>query len=107
MGDPEDTGDPVRRAGGKGGGRRARRPPEASGGPSDIIDDTNGKAAAGAALRPSRPAGLVAGKAMAETAFDIWLRRSLHAMFDRYKDEAIPAEWLRLIEEDRARRRSG
>jgi hypothetical protein len=42
-----------------------------------------------------------------ETAFDIWLSRSLRLMFDRYHDENIPAEWLRLIEEDRIRRRGG
>jgi hypothetical protein len=51
--------------------------------------------------------GSAGGKAVAETAFDIWLSRSLHRMFDRYKDEDIPAEWLRLIEEDRTRRRGG
>lgn len=34
-------------------------------------------------------------------AFDIWLRRGLHQIFDDVAREPIPPELLRLIEEDR------
>jgi len=40
-----------------------------------------------------------------EEAFDLWLKRSLHQMFDRIAAEPIPSELLRLIEDDRQRRR--
>lgn len=36
-----------------------------------------------------------------DDAFDIWLRRGLHAMFDEVAREPIPDELLRLIEADR------
>lgn len=36
-----------------------------------------------------------------DAAFDIWLRRGLHKMFDDVAREPIPPELLRLIEEDR------
>jgi hypothetical protein len=103
MGEPEEMGDPARRGGGRHGGRRARQQQKrpAPGAPGATADP------AGATPRPSRLDGSAGGKAVAETAFDIWLSRSLHRMFDRYKDEDIPAEWLRLIEEDRTRRRGG
>lgn len=39
-----------------------------------------------------------------EDAFDLWLRRSLHEVFDPALDESVPEEILRLIEEDRAER---
>jgi len=35
------------------------------------------------------------------TAFDLWLQRGLHQLFDSVADEPIPEELLRLIEEDR------
>lgn len=38
-----------------------------------------------------------------DQAFDIWLDRSLHAMFDEVAKEPIPPELLRLIERDRKR----
>jgi hypothetical protein len=42
------------------------------------------------------------GKAsVPDAAFDIWLRRGLHRMFDDVAKEPIPPELLRLIEEDR------
>jgi hypothetical protein len=40
-----------------------------------------------------------------EAAFDLWLKRSLHQMFDTIAAEPIPPELLRLIEDDRQRRR--
>jgi len=40
-------------------------------------------------------------KAVPDAAFDLWLERGLHAMFDDVAQEPIPPELLRLIEEDR------
>jgi hypothetical protein len=34
-------------------------------------------------------------------AFDLWLKRGLHQMYDTVASEPIPEEWLKLIEEDR------
>lgn len=36
-----------------------------------------------------------------DEAFDLWLQRSLHKMFDDVADEPVPEELLRIIEEDR------
>lgn len=33
-----------------------------------------------------------------ESAFDVWLQRSLHKLFDEVANEPIPEELLRLIE---------
>jgi hypothetical protein len=41
----------------------------------------------------------------ADGAFDLWLKRSLHQMYDTIASEPIPDDLLRLIEDDRARRR--
>jgi hypothetical protein len=41
------------------------------------------------------------GGAAPEAAFELWLRRGLHDMFDDVMREPIPAELLRLIEDDR------
>lgn len=38
-----------------------------------------------------------------EAAFDVWLQRSLHKLFDEVTKEPVPDELLRLIEEDRNR----
>lgn len=35
------------------------------------------------------------------TAFDLWLQRSLHQLFDQVAKEPIPEALLRLIEQDR------
>jgi hypothetical protein len=40
-------------------------------------------------------------EAKPEAAFDIWLDRDLHRMFDKVAAEPIPDELLRLIEADR------
>lgn len=34
-------------------------------------------------------------------AFDVWLQRSLHQLYDDIAREPIPEELLKLIEEDR------
>ena len=36
-----------------------------------------------------------------EAAFDLWLQRGLHQLFDDVAHEPVPEELLRLIEEDR------
>ncbi len=35
------------------------------------------------------------------TAFDLWLQRGLHQMFDDVASEPVPEDLLRLIEDDR------
>ncbi|MBP0466528.1 hypothetical protein J5Y09_21545 [Roseomonas sp. PWR1] len=40
-------------------------------------------------------------KVAPDVAFDIWLRRGLHEMFDEVAREPIPEELIRLIEADR------
>lgn len=37
------------------------------------------------------------------SAFNIWLNRSLHKLYDDVAQEPIPPELLRLIEEDRSK----
>lgn len=37
----------------------------------------------------------------ADAAFDLWLQRGLHQLFDDIAQEPIPDELLRIIEEDR------
>ena len=38
-----------------------------------------------------------------EAAFDLWLHKGLHDIFDKVASEPIPDELLKLIEEDRNR----
>lgn len=40
-----------------------------------------------------------------DIAFDLWLRRGLHQLYDTVANEPVPDELLRLIEEDRATRK--
>jgi len=40
----------------------------------------------------------------ADHAFDLWLQRNLHRLYDTVAKEPVPDELLRLIEEDRGRR---
>ena len=39
-----------------------------------------------------------------QAAFDVWLHRGLHKLFDDVASEPIPEELLRLIEDDRKAR---
>ena len=41
------------------------------------------------------------GREPPKTAFDVWLKRGLHQMFDDVAKEPIPEELLRLINADR------
>ncbi|MBB3174194.1 hypothetical protein FHR90_002030 [Endobacter medicaginis] len=45
---------------------------------------------------PTAPGGGASGR-----AFDLWLNRGLHSLFDGIASEPVPEELLRLIEEDR------
>lgn len=62
-----------------------------------MTDETERKqmpeAPQGKSSRRSRPSP--------DTAFDLWLERGLHAMFDKVTQEPIPAELLELIEKHR------
>ena len=49
-------------------------------------------------------AGLEQDGAALDNAFDLWLRRGLHQLYDTVAKEPIPEELLRMIEEDRAAR---
>jgi hypothetical protein len=44
-----------------------------------------------------------ARKGTPDAAFDLWLQRSLHAMYDDIAREPIPEELLKLIEQDRSK----
>ncbi|HZF76926.1 MAG TPA: hypothetical protein VE033_13955 [Acetobacteraceae bacterium] len=41
-----------------------------------------------------------------DSAFDLWLQRGLHQLYDGVAAEPIPAELLALIEKDRTRKRT-
>jgi len=62
-------------------------------------DKSDGKA--GPVIRPGQGSGNGRGDAAPESAFDLWLQRGLHEMFDDVMREPIPDELLRLIEQDR------
>jgi len=52
--------------------------------------------------KPARQAGGEEGKK--PEAFDIWLQRGLHQLYDSVAKEPIPDDLLRLIEQDKADR---
>ena len=41
--------------------------------------------------------------AQPSAAFDLWLKRGLHQMFDDVANEPVPEELLKLIENDRTK----
>ena len=57
--------------------------------------------------RPKQPPAMTSSQrsreadGASEAAFDLWLQRSLHQLFDQVAKEPIPEELLRLLEEDR------
>jgi hypothetical protein len=59
--------------------------------------------------RPKQPPAMVSprmvrgGESASDAAFDLWLQRSLHQLFDQVAKEPIPEELLRLIEQDRGK----
>ena len=38
-----------------------------------------------------------------DAAFDVWLQRGLHEIYDKIASEPVPEDLLKLIEEDRKR----
>ncbi len=42
--------------------------------------------------------------AKADAAFDVWLQRGLHDLFDEAANEAVPDEWIRMIEQHRTKK---
>ncbi len=56
-----------------------------------------------ASATPSRSRGGAPG----DTAFDLWLSRGLHQLYDNVAKEPIPDELLRMIEDDRASKAGG
>jgi hypothetical protein len=54
---------------------------------------------------PAKAASPVSGKKSRKTeaAFDLWLQKGLHDIYDSVAREPIPDELLKLIEEDRKR----
>mgnify|MGYP004558368561 CR=1 FL=1 len=53
------------------------------------------------ASTPAEPGMEQEGKEV-DQAFDVWLRRGLHQLYDTVAREPIPEELLRLIEEDQS-----
>ena len=51
-------------------------------------------------MDPTKPPKTVK-KPQGETAFDLWLNRGLHQLFDDVANEPIPEELLKLIQQDR------
>lgn len=43
------------------------------------------------------------GRIGPDAAFDLWLERSLKALYDQVADEPIPEDLLKLIEDDKKR----
>lgn len=43
------------------------------------------------------------GRQARDQAFDVWLKRGLHQLFDDVVNEPVPEELLKLIEEDRGK----
>ncbi|GBQ48329.1 hypothetical protein GOB80_11105 [Acetobacter ghanensis] len=43
------------------------------------------------------------GRQSRDQAFDVWLKRGLHQLFDDVVNEPVPEELLKLIEEDRSK----
>ncbi|MBE9604042.1 hypothetical protein IAI18_04135 [Acetobacteraceae bacterium H6797] len=45
----------------------------------------------------ANPTGKRGRKVAPDAAFDLWLQRGLHAMYDGVAQEPVPEEWLNLI----------
>ena len=58
----------------------------------------NGKPESGRSVGPESRTTRQQGE-----AFDLWLQRGLHQMFDDVANEPVPEDILRLIQEDRDR----
>jgi len=65
------------------------------------MDEADPGKKSGPMSKPDKVSGIGRGDAAPDSAFDIWLQRGLHQMFDDVMREPIPDELLRLIEQDR------
>ena len=70
-------------------------PPAASYGPARTMDDEKPRRGG---QRPTRRPDQAEGEDA--EAFDIWLQRGLHQLYDSVAKEPIPDELLKLIEQD-------
>ncbi len=61
----------------------------------------SGTKSGGAGGKPARRAGRAE---KGDEAFDVWLQRGLHQLYDSVAKEPIPHELLKLIEQDRSGR---
>jgi len=52
---------------------------------------------------PAPPSGKGRKGRKTEAAFDLWLQKGLHEIYDQVAREPVPDELLKLIEEDRKR----
>jgi hypothetical protein len=66
---------------------------------------TNKRALAEPPVEATRPDAGRARKGTPDAAFDLWLQRGLHAMYDDIAREPIPDELLKLIDQDRTQGR--
>lgn len=69
----------------------------------DMMDEPEEPGKDKVATRTGAARGRGAKKPVPDAAFDIWLRRGLHQMFDDVAREPIPPELLRLIDQDRGK----
>ena len=53
---------------------------------------------------PTRPARRRSDGRPVDQAFDTWLQRELHQMYDKVAREPIPADLLKLIDDDASKR---
>lgn len=56
---------------------------------------------AGKDSKPQRPRP--DDDAETKNAFDLWLKRGLHALYDDIANEPVPEDLLKLIEDDRSK----
>ncbi len=71
-----------------------------------MSDSSDGSFKGNAAVHSPRGAGR-GRKAAPDVAFELWLERGLHKMYDDVANEPIPAALLELIERDRKKSSSG
>jgi hypothetical protein len=65
------------------------------------MDESHSRKKAAPVAKPVQGTVNGRGSAAPDAAFDLWLQRGLHQMFDDVMREPIPEELLRLIEQDR------
>ena len=83
-----------------------KEPPDASSRSARTMADTKsgGSGDQPAEGGPPRRRPDRAGRGGSAEAFDIWLQRGLHQLYDNVAKEPVPDELLKLIEQDRSDR---